>query len=242
MAAGSTANQPPADRGPNTHKPVRIDWPKWLVGIERKRRMLIRLGRQRPTPAYLFGYIAQATLSSFRLDKLEVTEVQVADALSRGSARKVVRSRLAQRIRNHAAIVLYIESLLRCAKSLTARMVVRWYTSISSGLSTAALDDNTIDRLESLVRRINSPQLRLQAAITEAARIHTQLLAEPFVPGFNGILARLILQYHIGRSGLPGIVFESPGENGSPPNENTILSAVLHGVDRSYDRMIEIPA
>jgi hypothetical protein len=169
---------------------------------------------------------------------MDVRQVQVEEALAHGAARRQVRSRLAQRIRNHAAILLYIECLLRRAGNLSVRMVVRWYTSISSGLSTAALDGGTLSRLESVVRRINSPQLRLQPALTEVARLHVQLRADPFVPSFNGILARLLLQYHVRRCGLPAVVLDPQADEKDARNENRILHSILRGVEASFDRMI----
>jgi hypothetical protein len=218
-------------------KQVRIDWAKWLVLIERKRRVLVRLNRRKPSMDYLLRYVAQATLSSLRLEKIIVQPAQIEEALSHASGRRPVRSRMAQRIRNHAAILLCVESLVRNAKTLTSRMVVRWYTSISSGLSTTALDDSSINRLESVVRRINSPQLRLQAALSEVARLHVQLLSDPFVPSFNGILARLLLQCHIGRCGLPAVVLDSQMDTKIFESENGMLNAILHAVDASFDRM-----
>ena len=64
------------------------------------------------------------------------------------------------------------------------------------------LTGNANDRLAALVERMNSPELRLQAGVQQVARLHAQLLADPLVPSFNGILARLLLRYHLGRCGL----------------------------------------
>jgi hypothetical protein len=215
--------------------PIQIDWPRWLGLIERKRRALSRLNGRR----HLSGdYYFQETLSSFRLDGMETTSQQVADALRPGSAGKTVRSRITQRIRNHAAILRAIDRWVRAGKSLTTQMVIRWYTSISNGLSTTSLDERTADRLDSVVRRVNSPQLRLQAALIEVARLHSQLLADPFFPSFHGILSRLLLQFHLGRCGLPPIVFDADLDPPALANENRLLVRILDRLDGSFDRIL----
>ena len=132
-----------------------------------------------------------------------------------------------------------MESSVRLGESLKGQNVIRWYTSISCGLSTAALDEGTIDRLDTVVRRINSPQLRLQPAVSEIARLHTQLISVPFVPSFNGILARLMLQFHLGRCGLPPILFDPEADQGIMEDENRLLDRMLHLIDASYDVLLQ---
>ena len=86
--------------------------------------------------------------------------------------------------------------------------MLRWYTSISSGLSTSVLSLVNMRRLEQVIDRVNSPQLRLQPALTEIAELHAEILAEPIFPSFNGIIARLLLTAHLARCGLPPVVFD----------------------------------
>jgi hypothetical protein len=52
--------------------------------------------------------------------------------------------------------------------ALTTNGVIRWYTGISAGLSTTGLNQTTEARLAEVVRRINSPQMRMQPARARA--------------------------------------------------------------------------
>jgi hypothetical protein len=180
--------------------------------LERKRRSLDRsppgTNGGPSAPPLPDDYYARATWASFRLDGLDVTPDEVGDALSQTSAGHALRSRQSQRLRNHAAILHHIESDLRQSTPLSTGVVIRWYTTVSAGLSTTSLNHSATDRLEEQVRRINSPQLRLAASIPEIAMLHVALLADPLVPSFNGILARLLLRYHLGRCNLPAVVFD----------------------------------
>ncbi len=166
---------------------VRIDWQRWLRVIQRKRRLVTRAASPRPKPLP-DEYFAIATVVSFRLEGIQIDRPDVASALATGQAHKTFRSRSSQRIRSHVAILHRIESALQRGTSLSTPSVIRWYTSISGGLSLAALDESTMKRLDNVVHRINSPQFRLQPAIKEIAHLHAQLLADPLVPSFNGIL------------------------------------------------------
>jgi hypothetical protein len=146
------------------------------------------------------------------------------------------------RIRNHVAILHRIERGLHRGESLKTAAVVRWYTLIASGLSITSLDEPTMGRLDQLVRRINSPHLRLQPAVQEIARLHVQSLADPLVPGFNGILVRLLLRYHLGRCGLPPVVFHSETDGPLLTDETTLLARLLELIDESYDLLLsELP-
>jgi hypothetical protein len=147
----------------------RIDWANWLRLIERKRRLLARFATSRNIMPR--EYFAAATFVSFRLDGIDVTEPDVAAALARGTPNKAFRTRRTHRLRNHVSILRKIESAVRLGESLKGQAVIRWYTSISCGLCNANLDDGTMTRLDSIVRRINSPQLRLQPAITWAGAV-----------------------------------------------------------------------
>lgn len=219
-------------------RPTLLDWPAWLALIERKRRLLQR--RPAGEPAGLPGqYFVLATYSSFRLDGLAVSEREVVEALSRGRAQRAFRSRAAQRVRNHVAILHSIETSLRLGQALKTTAVVRWYTSISSGLSITGLGDEKLTRLTQVARRINSPQLRLQPALQEIARTHAELLSDPLFPSFNGILSRLLLRYHLGRCGLPFAIFnpDAPPASG-PANDNALVLRILTALDETYDLLL----
>jgi hypothetical protein len=212
---------------------IRIDWARWLRLIQRKRRMASRPNS--PTAATSpTQFFAAVTLSSFQLEGIPLNPAEVAQAVTHGAAGKGFRSRSTQRIRNHVAILRRIEKSLRAGASLTSQTVIRWYTSISCGLSLASLDETNMTRLDNVVRRINSPQVRLQPAITEIARVHAHLNADPLVPSFNGILARLLLQYHLGRCGLPRVLFD-PSDSTLLADEPRLLKRILELVDAAYE-------
>jgi hypothetical protein len=229
-----------ARRGPG------IDWPRWLRLVERKRKLVARpsSGRASHIPRSI---LTLATLSSFQLDGIEVDDSTTVTALKPlahlpGRDHDPVRSRLAKRIRNHVAILHRIERALNVGESLKTAAVVRWYTSIASGLSINCLDEATMARLDQIVRRINSPHLRLQPAVQEIARVHSQALADPLVPGFNGILARLLLRYHLGRCGLPPVVFDAASDAETLTDESTLLGRLLELIDECYDLLLtELP-
>jgi hypothetical protein len=216
-----------------------IEWASWLRSFERKRRLLVRDEPRRPR-SLPSTYFIHATYSSFRLDGIDVTEHEVLASLASGPARQSLRSRAAQRIRNHVSILHHIESSIRIGESLKAPVVIRWYTTIGSGLITAALPDAMIDRLDQAVRRINSPQLRLQPALGDIARLHVQLLTDPLAPSFNGILARLLLRYHLGRVGLPPVVFEPEADAPALLDETMLLRRLLQLIDSSYDQLLRM--
>jgi hypothetical protein len=186
-------------------------------------------------------YYVRATFASFRLDGMEPSEAEVREALAHGGHgdgdRPVLRSRQAQRLRNHAAILHHLEGDLRAGLPLTTDGVVRWYTGVSAGLSTTSLDRATGERLEEVVRRINSPQLRVQAALQEIAGTHAKLLGDPLVPSFNGILARLLLRYHLGRCRLPAVVFDQVVDARARAAD-AMLRRLGELIERSYDELL----
>lgn len=213
-----------------------VDWSAFLRRIERKRRLLGQLaGRENPWPAD--DYYVRATYASFRLDGLEVSEADVRDALESGADRPVLRSRQEQRLRGHAAILHHIEADLLKGLALTTDGVVRWYTGISAGLSTTGLNQATEARLEEVVRRINSPQIRIQPALREIAATHANLLADPLVPAFNGILARLMLRYHLGRCKLPAIVLD-PETDARLGGGDGMVRRLVELLEDSYDQLL----
>jgi hypothetical protein len=212
------------------------DWTVWLRLIERKRRLLARLWPfGRPFP---LSFLIRMTVSSFNLDGMHVTDAQAAEALATTPQRRPFRSRLSQRLRNHLAILRSIQRLLAKGQSLTVGAVVRWYTSISCGLCTSRLDDPTMDRLSAVVIQISSPRLRLQPAIEEVAAVHAQLMSDPLVPSFNGILTRLLLCYNLGRCGLPSVLFDATLDQQLLANEAKLLPRLMELIDASYSMLL----
>lgn len=209
------------------------EWSALLRRLERKKRQSLRDGDGLPTPVP--DYFVKATWSSFCLDGHAVSESEAREALSRsGEGPVMLRSRQAQRLRCHCAILHRIENDLSVNLPLTTDGVIRWYTGISAGLSTTALDQATLVRVEDVVRRINTPQLRLQAAIREIAQTHLGLLCDPLVPSFNGILARLLLRFHLGKCRLPAVIFDPATDQRSRPVD-ALIRRLLELLERSFD-------
>src|SRR5205814_2494563 len=98
------------------------------------------------------------------------------------------------------------------------------------------IDGQTALRIERVVSSINSPQLRLWPAVQEITALHVRLLADPFVPGFNGIMARLLLRYHLGRCGLPPVVFDPDTDRTRFTAEASLLLRILELILQSYDK------
>jgi hypothetical protein len=186
------------------------------------------------------------TRASFRLDGIDLPEREVMDAVAAGAAgRESVgpgfRSRQGQRLRNHVAILRRIQQLVRRGHALTAATIVRWYTSVSCGLTSARLDAGSLARLERVARQINCPHLHLRPAIEEIARLYAELLTDPVVPSFNGILARLILTSHLGRCGLPPVLFDPARDAPPPADAGGLLRRLLELVQQSYDHLAAGP-
>jgi hypothetical protein len=214
----------------------------WLRLIERKRRLLQRTQSVGGAPPVEIpdNCYALATYSSFKIEGIAITQEEVVEGLSprRAAAQRKFRSRNVQRIRNHVAILLTIEQALRLGQPLKTSAVLRWYTSISSGLSTTALGAEPMGRLEQFARRINSPQLRLQPALQEIAQTHTELIADPLFPSFNGILARLLLRYHLGRCSLPFVIFDDAISTDVFVRPQSLTLQLLVAIDQSYDLLL----
>src|SRR5688500_7087769 len=234
-AAGATPR--PDLRPPSGRPPAPADLKRLLRALERKRRLHTRApsepraGRSAPLP----DFYQRATFASFRLDGLDVSAAEVCKALAHGAAARACRPVSAQRVRNHVAILRHIERLLRSGRPLGGRAVIRWYTSVACGLSGGWIDDHTPYRLEQIVSAMNSPQFRLGPAVQEIATVHVRLLNDPFVPGFNGILARLLLRYHLGRCGLPPVVFDADQDRQRLGDVTTFLPRLLELLDESYE-------
>jgi hypothetical protein len=214
-----------------------VNWPQWLRATERKRRLLARRDGE-TSRQFWSAYYAAATDSSFRLDGIVLSDADLCAALAPGWARRSLGARQQQRVRNHVAILRSVERTLRRGNALKPNDVVRWYTSVACGLSTTSLDEAAAARLDGVVRQVNSPHLRLCPAVQGIARLHHQLLAEPVVPGFNGILARVILRWHLGRCGLPPVLFDPARDTGVLGDEPKLLARLLELVDESHDAML----
>jgi hypothetical protein len=182
-------------------------------------------------------YYLRATWVSFVLEGLDVAVEEVREALGPGSDRAGLRERQALRLRNHAAILHRIENDLAQGLPLTGDDVLRWYVAMGAGLSTTGLDQAAATRLEEVVRRVNAPQLRLGPALREVAETHVRLLADPLVPSFNGILARLLLRYHLGRCGLPAVLFDPPLD-GRRTDAEGMSRRLIELLEVSYDRLL----
>jgi hypothetical protein len=218
--------------------PGEIDWDKWSRHVESRRR---RLGKRHPFddgPLASRAYLAEATYVSFQLEGLDVTETEVSSALATGGERRVIRSRQGQRIRNHVAVLREIDAQVMASQPLTPEAYVRWYASISSGLCSADLGDTATARLVSIIHRINFPELRLPAAIQEICTLHHSLLTDPLAPSFNGILARLLLRYHLGRCDLPPVFFHPQTPALALTNPRLLLPMVMELLDNSFDVLL----
>ena len=215
-----------------------FDWAHWLRITERRRR-LVAQADPRAVKAFWARYYLVATDASFRLDGLDLPGADLAAALDPAGRARAFRSRQQQRVRNHVAILRHLETLLRRGGTLKSADVVRWYTSVASGLSTTQFDEPTAARLDAVVRQINSPHLRLRPAVQGIARLHRQMLADPVVPSFNGILARLLLRYHLGRCGLPPVMFVPEMDKGlNLLDEQRLLYRLLELIDESYAALL----
>lgn len=225
-------------RAPSEQPNAEVDWPHWLRVIERKRRQAGRMLTTRSDKFPSREFLARATYSSFRLEQMDITETDVVQALVLSGTLRGMRSRQSQRIRNHVAILRQITSSLALGQTLRGSSVIRWYASISSGLCMTGLDTATLNRIDAVVRRINCPQLRLQAAITEINHLHYQLLSDSLFPAFNGILARLFLQYHLGRCSLPPVMLDPTLPPDTFTSEQRLIRPLLQAIDLAYDTLL----
>lgn len=180
-------------------------------------------------------HIEQATCSSFGMDGLPLTPEEFRTAMDRGRVARARRTRSAGRVRNHVAILRRIELLLRRGQPLSGADVIRWYTSIAGGLSAGSIGNATLGRIERIVSSVNSPRLRFRPAVQEIAALHVNLLTDPFAPGFNGILARLLLCYHLGRCGLPPVVFDPETDGRRVLSEVTLVPRLINLLLESYE-------
>jgi hypothetical protein len=236
-AADSKRSAPARRHAPPRTGAQAIDWSHWFARIERHRRRLQRRVHL-PTGRLNDSVLVQITCNSFRIDGIEVDYATVQQALSRSSSQRRMRGPQIQRIRTHIAILHRVFRALQRTLPLPGSDVLRWYTCISGGLSVTGPDAQTMHRLEQILRRINSPQLRIRGAIQDVVRTHVQLLREPLFPAFNGILARLLLQYHLGRCGLPWVIPQPPANPQQRATETELTLQVIEGIDRGYQALL----
>ena len=210
---------------------VSADIEQRLRRIEKKRRLLRRAARVTPLSIQL---LARFTVASFRMEDMAIGPEDVQGALARAANRGQLRSGFRLRIRNHIAILRHIELMNRRRQELTVPVVVRWYTSIGCGLAMAGLDYARSRHLEQHLRQINSPQLRLWPAVDQVAQMHVHLLSDPVFPGFNGILARLLLQYHLARCQLAPVLFDAEQDRATCASATALALRLLELIDESY--------
>jgi len=235
--------EPPSD--PRTPQPIPtrsaaerlhgadIQWHGWIRDVERKRRQIDRAPR--PMPWWIYR---DSTVSSFRLEGIDASPTDV-DAAARASdrTRRGLRSPGRQRVRNHLAALLAIDRQLRGHVALKTDFVVRCYTSLSGGLSTQQLTSNAMQRINSAVGQINSPQLRLQPAVQEIAALHCELLNDDIFPSFNGIIARLLLRSHLGTCALPPVIFDPDADPSCFATPQLLLPRLLQRVQETLARL-----
>ncbi|MFT3789360.1 MAG: hypothetical protein QM770_24805 [Tepidisphaeraceae bacterium] len=208
------------------------DLQSWAKGIDR-----LRLAHPRSAFAPSDKFLVACTYGSFRLEGITLALPDAETAIARDNKHRGFRSRLGQRLRNHAAILLSIERLLKQSRStlLKSRTVLGWYTAISSGLSHTMPAGPDMARLDSVVRRVNSPHLRLGPAIQEIVELHVELLHDAIVPSFAGLLSRLILHYHLGRCGLLPVIFDPDRDSGAAfATHASAQRRIMDLVDESY--------
>jgi len=215
------------------------DSPQWgqrLARIERKRRLLARLRPPRLLPRELLGRL---TWSSFAMEQLDVTLREAMEAIAARPSPRAFRRSQFLRIRHHAAALRGIERAIRRGQPIKASTVVHWYTSISCGLSVAAvMDAGRLGRIDQWLRRINSPHLLPGQAIGEAAAVHAQMLGEAIVPGFNGILCRLLLQFHLARCGLAPVTFDPDRDRAIVHDAALLARRLIELVEEGYDWLL----
>lgn len=150
-------------------------------------------------------YLAEVTRVSFAMDGIDVAERDVQQAVLAWPVGRSLGPRQGARLRAHVAVLRRVEHQARRRLPLTPTEVSRWHAAMLAGLPAAGLDGAASERLAQVCARVSSPHRRLRPAIEEIARLHIGLLADPLVPSFNGILARLLLAAHLARCGLPPV-------------------------------------
>lgn len=180
-----------------------------LRQIERKRKLLVGIST---SWRHSLEFHGRSTLVSLRLEGMHISESEVVEALLKGGVRGDLRSRQTQMIRNHVAILLTQDLALQRQIPLSPATVLGWHAALCAGLPTPAMAETTLRRLEHVCRQVNSPPMRLQAAISNIADLHFRLLQDPLVSSFNGVISRLLLHYHLSRCDLPQVIFHQQAD------------------------------
>ncbi len=176
-----------------------------LRQVERQRRIVQQSGA---IPRCCVSLLTRITQASFELEDLCITAQELELARAPSTQPRRLRPLQVLRFRNHMAILRAIERSTERQEPIGPAAVLRWYTSISCGLSIAPVDEPRTARLERVLRRINSPNLRIQQAVPDACELHVCLMADPVFPGFNGLVSRLLLQYSLLRCGLTMVALD----------------------------------
>jgi hypothetical protein len=183
------------------------DRPATLRLIEQARARLPRSAWSMPRP-----FLVDATSASFRIDGIPVTVGQVTRALGHRQSVRAFRSSLSHRLRMHAAILCGLERLLANDAPLQSGHLMSWYAGLSAGHGTAVGVAEDARRAAAIVARVNAPTPRLAAAIPEVVALYTEVIGNPIVPSYNGIVARLLMHVHLGRCGLLPVIVEPPDD------------------------------
>lgn len=139
---------------------------------------------------------ARLTAKSLHLDGIPCREERIVDAVLGGGLRGDLRSRPAQLIRNHVAILLRMDLDARHVRPLESSTVLRWYASLCAGLPMPTIDDSRCRRIESVCRQINSPPMQPKPAVEQVFRLYAALLSDPLFPTLNGLMSRLLARCH----------------------------------------------
>lgn len=74
----------------------------------------------------------------------------------------------------------------------------------------------------------------------ETANLYLELLRDPIVPSFNGILSRLLLGCQLGRCGFPPVLFDPSRDRARPGSPTALLPRLLEMVEESYDALAAV--
>lgn len=174
-------------------------------------------------------FVADATSASFHIDGIAVTLDQVTRALGHRQSVRAFRSPTSHRLRVHAAMLRCCERMILQRRPLRGIQLYRWYAGLSAGLGVARGSPDQSRRFEDVVARVNFSTPSLSFAVGQSVTLYNELLAEPIVPSYNGILARLLLNLHLGRSGLLPVIIEPAGDEPAVQrlDEPTLLRLLL---------------
>jgi hypothetical protein len=215
-----------------TAVPAAVDVQAWSRSIDR-----LRAQHPRSDWSPDRDFLERATYGSFRLDGISLSPGDVHASLARDNKHRGFRSRIGHRLRNHAAILLSIERDLARRSPLKQSTVLRWYTGLSCGLSHTMPAEPKLERIESVVRRVNSPHMRLSAALADIVELQVELQQDALVPSFSGLLNRLLLHYQLGRCGLRPVTFDPDRDAGTFATNATGLGRLMELIEHAYEAL-----